>query len=109
MFKVSKVERKAGMVLSYWSMPEAVSEMIDHVVVAKKENRLESVIIVGGDSRIISRQFYKDYYREDGFEFPQRIVQIIYGEDGKENYQVTEFSNIKVNSLENSELYQFKI
>jgi hypothetical protein len=107
MFKVSKVERKNGMVLSYWKIPKKVSELISHVVVAKKENRLESVIIMGEQSRVISRQFYRDYYKIDAFEFPGQIVQILYDDEGKENYQVTEFSNIKVNDLEHEAHYRF--
>ncbi|RPI44810.1 MAG: hypothetical protein EHM46_02420 [Bacteroidetes bacterium] len=107
-FKVSQVEKKGDLVLSYWKMPKQVSEMIDFVVVAKKENRLESVIIMGQESRIVSRQFFRDYIQVDAFEFPGQIVQVLYDEQGNENYQVTEFSGIRVNDLENEERYHFR-
>ncbi len=107
-FKVSKVERRDGMVLSYWKIPKQVSDLISHVVLAKKENRLESVIIMGPDSKVISRQFYRDYYSVDAFEFPGQIVQVLYDEEGKETYQVTEFDRIRVNDLEHEELYRFR-
>lgn len=108
-FKVSKVERRDGMVLSYWKIPKQISEQISHVVVAKKENRLESVIIMGPDSRVISRQFYREYHTDGAFEFPKQIVQILYDEEGNETYQVTEFDQIRVNDLDHEELYRFTL
>jgi len=108
MFKVTQVEKKGDLVLSYWKIPEKVSDMIDFVVVAKKENRLESVIIMGKESRVISRQFFRDYRQIDAFEFPGQIVQVLYDEAGNESYQVTEFTGIRVNDLENEELYHYR-
>ncbi len=78
---------------------------MDHVVVAKKDNRLESVVIVGHDLKIISKQFFRNYTRINAFEFPQQIVQILYDENNNENYQVTEFKNIKLNDLSDDTNY----
>ncbi|MDF1576690.1 MAG: hypothetical protein P1P86_16005 [Bacteroidales bacterium] len=105
-FKVSRVEKKNDLVLSYWKIPDQAEISIDHVVVAKKDNRLESVIMVGDESKVLSRQFYRNYMKSGAFEFPQQIVQILPGENGEENYQVTEFKNIKVNDMENDELFR---
>lgn len=107
MFKVSKVEKKKDLVLSYWKIPDQFETSIDHVIVAKKDNRLESVIMVGDESKILSRQFYKDYLRIGAFEFPQQIIQLIPGEEEKQNYQVTEFKDIKVNDMEHGELFRY--
>lgn len=108
MFKVSKVEKQNDMVLSYWKIPERAQTSIDHVVVAKKENRLESVVMVGKESNILSRQFYRNYIQIGAFDFPQQIVQIIPGETGQDNYQVTEFQNIEVNSMDNDDLFHHR-
>ncbi len=108
MFKVSKVEKTKDQVLSYWKIPDQIETSIDHVVIAKKDNRLESVIMVGHESEILSRQFYRDYLRIGAFEFPQQIVQIIPGEEGRQNYQVTDFKNIKVNDMDHEDLFRHK-
>jgi hypothetical protein len=105
-YKISKVEKKNDLVLSYWKIPEQASTVLDHVIVAKKDNRLESVIMMGDKLNVISRQFFKEYIKISAFEFPQQIIQIIYSEDGKENYQITEFKNIKVNELKKDRLYR---
>jgi hypothetical protein len=108
-FKVSKVEKKNDLVLSYWKIPAKAEISIDHVVVAKKENRLESVIMMGDSAKVLSRQFYRNYMKSGAFEFPQQIVQILPGEDGEDNYQVTEFKNIMVNNMDNDKLFRYRL
>lgn len=105
-YQINKVEKKKDLTLSYWKIPDQASTLLDHVVIAKKDNRLESVVMVGNELNIISRQFFRDYEKIGAFEFPGQIVQILYGENGEENYQITEFKNIRVNDLEHNDLYQ---
>ncbi len=104
-YKISKVEKKNDLVLSYWKIPEQASTVLDHVIVAKKENRLESVIMMGNELNILSRQFFKDYEKIGAFEFPRQIIQVLYDQEKKENYQITEFKNVKINDLERNNLY----
>lgn len=104
-YKINKVEKKKDLVLSYWKIPNQVSTVLDHVIIAKKDNRLESVVMIGNESKILSRQFFKDYQKYEAFEFPRQIVQILYDTDGLENYQITEFKNLKINDLENNNFY----
>lgn len=108
-YAISKVEKKGDLVLSYWKIPKQVPIMIDNVVIAKKNNRLESVIMVGDQQKILSKQFFKNYTKIDAFEFPQQIIQILYNSSGKEDYQVTEFHNLKVNDMSNDELYRIRL
>ena len=105
-YKINKVEKKNDLVLSYWKIPDQASTILDHVIIAKKDNRLESIVMIGNDAKIVSRQFFKDYEKIDAFEFPRQIVQILYDENGLENYQITEFKNIKINDLCNNSFYR---
>ena len=108
-YKIGKVEKKGDLVLSYWKIPDQASTFMDHVVIAKKDNRLESLVMVGNESKIVSRQFFKEYIKIDAFEFPGQIIQILYDINNQENYQITEFKNIKVNDLSNSTLYRYQL
>ncbi|MBN1388733.1 MAG: hypothetical protein JW965_09820 [Bacteroidales bacterium] len=108
-YNISKVEKKGDLVLSYWKIPEQLNIKMDHVVVAKKDNRIESVVMVGENQEILSKQFFRNYITIDAFEFPGQIVQILYDSSGLENYQVTDFSNIKINDMANPGLYHFKL
>lgn len=104
-YKISKAEKKKDLTLSYWKIPDQASTVLDHVIIAKKDNRLESVVMIGNESKIISKQFFRNYEKIGAFEFPRQIVQLLYDENGKENYQVTEFKDLKINDLANSKLY----
>lgn len=108
-FRIGKVEKKGDLTLSYWKIPKQLNITIDHVVIAKKDNRLESVIMVGDNQEIISKQFFRNYIKLDAFEFPRQIIQIMYDSAGKENYQVTDFNNIKVNDMANDKLYHLEL
>lgn len=108
-FSIGKVEEKGDLTLSYWKIPKQLNITIDHVVIAKKDNRLESVIMVGDNQEIMSKQFFRNYIKIDAFEFPGQIIQVMYDSDGKENYQVTEFTNIKVNDMTNDRLYHLEL
>jgi hypothetical protein len=105
-YSVSRVEKKGDLVLSYWKIPKQVNTMIDHVVIAKKNNRLESVLMIDHSQKILSRQFFGNYTRIGAFEFPQQVVQILYDSSGREDYQQTEFFNVKVNDLSGSKEYE---
>lgn len=107
-YKINKVEKKKDLVLSYWKIPNQASTILDHVIIAKKDNRLESVVMIGNESKIVSKQFFKDYEKLAAFVFPRQIIQILYDKDGLENYQITEFKNIKINDLKNNSFYRSK-
>ena len=106
-YAIQKVEKKGDLVLSYWQIPKQASLLIDHVIIAKKSNRLESVIMVDNNQRVLSRQFFRNYIRIGAFEFPQQIVQIINNRiTGGEDYQETDFRNITVNDHSDNKMYQ---
>jgi hypothetical protein len=108
-YAIQKVEKKGDLVLSYWQIPKQASVLIDHVVIAKKSNRLESVVMIDNTQRILSRQFFRNYIRIGAFEFPQQIVQILNNRTtGGEDYQETDFRNITVNDLSDNKMYQAK-
>jgi hypothetical protein len=107
-FKIQKVEKKGDLTLSYWNIPEQASTLMDFVVLARKGNRLESVVIMADEQKVLSKQFFRNYTKVKAFEFPTQIVQILYDTQNRENYQSTEFKNLVVNEIGNNESYKSK-
>lgn len=105
-FKIQKVEKKGDLTLSYWNIPEQASTLMDFVVVARNGNRLESVVIMADEQKVLSKQFFRNYTKVKAFEFPTQIVQILYDSQNRENYQLTEFKNLVVNETGNNESYK---
>jgi hypothetical protein len=108
-FDIDKVDKKGDMVISYWNIPAQVQNMISSIALAKKGNQLYSVVIMGQEKQIINKQFFKDYIKIRGFEFPGTVIQIFYDENQNENYQVMEFKNIVLNDNENDADYYFDL
>lgn len=107
-FTISKVDKKDDLVISYWSVPRQMQKMIGNIVIAKKENRLHSVVIYDNNNKMINKQFFQDYLKMGGFEFPQTVVQIYYNAQQQEDYQMLEFKNIVLNDTKNEKLYHYK-
>jgi|LSQX01.3.fsa_nt_gb hypothetical protein len=108
-YAISKVDKKGDLVVTYWKIPPQIQEMISSIAVARKDDSLHSVIISGGDFQVSSKQFFRDYIRIGGFEFPGTVVHIFYDSEQKENYQVMEFKNIVLNDVENEANYHYKL
>ena len=108
-YAISKVDKKGDLVVTYWKIPPQIQEMISSIAVARKDDSLHSVIISGGDFQVCSKQFFRDYIRIGGFEFPGTVVHIFYDSEQKENYQVMEFKNIVLNDVENEANYHYKL
>jgi hypothetical protein len=108
-YSVGKVDQAGELTVTYWNIPPQIQKFISSIAVARKDNSLHSVIISNENGRISSKQFFSNYIRQGGFEFPGRIVQIFYDENLRENYQVMEFKDIVLNETENENSYHYKL
>ncbi len=107
-FEIAKVDKKGDLIISYWNIPVQVQKIIGNIAVAKKADNLYSVVIFDPENQLISKQFFQDYIKMGGFEFPGKVVQIFYDQERRENYQVMEFKNIKLNDTEHEENYHYQ-
>jgi hypothetical protein len=108
-YQLVKLEKKNGLVISYWKIPQQTVEGMDHIIIAKRNNRLENVIIVGENDKIISKQYFRNYLQIGAFQFPQKVIQINYDIQNRKNFQVYEFKNITVNDFKNDKLYHLSL
>jgi len=108
-YKVIKVEKKNSLVISYWKLPKNMLESMDHIIIAKKNNQLQNVIIVDNNNKIISKQFFKDYININAFQFPRKVIHITYDQNGLPDYQVFEFKNIELNEMKNENDYFYNL
>jgi hypothetical protein len=108
-YSVGKIDKAGELTVTYWNIPQQVQEFISSIAVARKDNSLHSVVISDESGRINNKQFFDNYIRKGGFEFPGRIVQIFYDENQRESYQVMEFENIVLNDTENEKNYHYKL
>jgi hypothetical protein len=108
-YSIGKIDQVGELTVTYWNIPQQIQKFISSIAVARKDNSLHSVIISNENGKISSKQFFSNYMRQSGFEFPGRIVQIFYDENQRESYQVMEFKNIVLNDTENEDSYHYKL
>jgi hypothetical protein len=108
-YSISKVDKAGDLIVTYWKIPPQIQKMIGSIAVARKDDSLHSVIISDENLQIRNKQFFKDYIRSGGFEFPGTVIQILYDSEQRENYQLMEFRNVVLNDTENDGNYHYRI
>lgn len=104
-FKITKVEKDGDMVITTYSPPASLKGVGD-IVISTKNKNLYGIVFFNADKQIVSKQILKTYATVSGLKFPTEIIQVFYN-NGKENYQVITFKNIKVNNLQNENFYNY--
>jgi hypothetical protein len=65
-------------------------------------------VMMNGEVKILSKQFFEKYIIVKGLNFPTEITQVIYQDEGKITQQTT-FKNIIINNLQNEKFYNYII
>jgi hypothetical protein len=96
--KIEKEERQKDMVITTWVMPEKLASMFGKIKTSTRNNKLMGIVFLDTNNKVLKKQFFNDYRYLNGIEFPHEVIDIIYI-DGKENYQVTTYKNVKIDEL----------
>ena len=105
-FKLESVENEDGQTISTWLPPKKMKKIFGKILISTKDNNLYGIIFFNSEDVILKKQFFEDYTITNGLAFPGRITEITYT-DGKENYQVTTYKNIRVNDQNEEAYYHF--
>lgn len=107
-FKIKKVEKSEGNVISTWEPPDALKKIFGEVLLSNINQQLIGIVFKNIDGTIVSRQFFRNYLKVKGLSFPQEIVKesIL---NGQKAYELTNFTNIEINDLSDEYKYDYKI
>ena len=107
-FKVTKVEKSEGSVISTWAPPAELKKIVGDVLLSNVNQQLSGIVFKNLAGEVVSRQFFRNYTRVKGLPFPQEIVKETIANNQK-SYEITTFSNIKINDLSGEYKYEYKI
>ncbi len=107
-YELTKVEEDQGLTISTWMPPESYRKKLGKIMIAVKDGFLHGIVFFTADDKVMSKQFYEDYYNIDGLDFPTKITQFYYTGD-KEFFQVTTYKNIVVDEKGNDNLYDYPV
>ena len=105
---IEKVERTNDMVITTWVVPAQAAKIFGKIKTATKNNRLNGIVFIDLEEKLLKKQFFNYYKNFNGIEFPQEVIEIIYI-NGQENYQVTTYKNITIDDLTEGNIYNYSI
>ncbi len=105
---IEKVEKQDNMVITTWALPPKAPKLFGKIKTSTTNNKLNGIVFLNMEGKVIKKQFFNDYRNIGGLEFPHEVVDIIYIND-KENYQVTTYKNIQIDDLTEGNIYNYTI
>ena len=108
--KIESVEQDQGMVITTYR-PERITKRSifkGKILTSAKDRKLFGVVIQDENEEVLSKQFYENYERVSGVDFPMKVVYIVYN-DGKEFYKVMEFKAVVINEKDNDQFYDYPL
>lgn len=107
-FKIKKVEKIDGNVISTWEPPQELRELSGDILLSNVNQQLNGIVFKNNGGEVISKQFFQNYIKVGGLAFPQEIVK----EDivnAQKVYEITTFSKILINDVSGENKYDYKI
>ena len=104
-FLVKDVEKADSLVITTYGVNNPKMQGYE-ILVATKNKQLYGVVYQNDSGKVVSQKFFEDYININGFQFPSKVTQIFY-KDGKEAYEVDKYSNIKLNELDEENIYNY--
>jgi hypothetical protein len=107
-FKIIKVEKSGGSVISTWEPPAEMKKYLGDVLLSNINQRLDGIVFKNSAGEVVARQFFRNYIKVKGLSFPLEIIKENYI-DGQRFYELTTFTNILINDLSRENIYNYKI
>ena len=105
-YVIESVEQDGENVVTTWSPPVKMLDRMGKILVSTNDKKLFGVIFLSVEGEVLRKQFFEEYITIAGMAFPGKIVEIGY-QFGRENYQVSNFRNLKLDDLENNSNYHY--
>jgi hypothetical protein len=104
-YYINSIEESENQTIVEWLPPASLEEKLGKAVISMKNNQLFGIALFKPNGEIMGKRFYQDYESVQGLPFPKKIIQVSYLH-GEEYYKITTFENIKIDELENDEMYR---
>jgi hypothetical protein len=107
-YYINSIEESNDQTIIEWLPPQALEDKLGKAVLSLKNDQLFGIVLFKPNGEIMGKRFYKDYVSVKGLPFPKKIIQVSYLH-GTEYYKITTFNNIKIDELENDEMYRIDL
>jgi hypothetical protein len=108
-FKITEVRKEGELVITTWSPPQKIAELVGNVLVSTKNRRLFGVVFLDVEGNVLRKQFFRDYQKFGSILFPTEIVDLFFKENEIAIRQITHYSNIVINATDENDYYNFVV
>lgn len=107
-YYINSIEESVDQTIIEWLPPEQLKDKLGKAILSLKNDQLFGIVLFKPNGEIMGKRFYQDYISVKGLPFPQKVIQVSYLH-GTEFYKITTFKNIKIDELENDEMYRIDL
>ncbi|WP_338373482.1 hypothetical protein [Marivirga tractuosa] len=107
-YYINSIEESEDQTIIEWLPPTGLEDKLGKAVISLKNDQLFGIVLFKPNGEIMGKRFYKDYVSVNGLPFPKKVIQVSYLH-GAEYYKITTFENIKIDELENEEMYRIDL
>lgn len=105
---INSIEESDDQTIVEWLAPKALEDKLGKAVISLKNDQLFGIVLFKPNGEIMGKRFYQEYESVSGLPFPKKVIQVTYLY-GEEYYKITTFENIKIDELENEEMYRIDL
>jgi len=107
-YYINSIEESEDQTIIEWLPPEGLEDKLGKAVISLKNDQLFGIVLFKPNGEIMGKRFYQNYVSVNGLPFPEKVIQVSYLH-GEEYYKITTFENIKIDELENEEMYRIDL
>ena len=109
-YQLSKEEKTdTSETLTYLPVVKS-TELYGKVILCRQNQTLVSMLIYDSKLKLQSKLYFKKYTKVNDLNIPLEILTITYPDDkGTEDYQLTTYSNVMIDSENEDDLFNYKI
>lgn len=110
-YKISKTEKKDSTdVITWIPKKNNTNELYGKIILSSLQNKLLELLTYNSKNELESKSIFNNYSIINGHYFPNEIINITYQDNkGAEDYQLTSYSHVSVNSIGEDDIYNYEI
>lgn len=105
----STTDEEDGTHVSTWLPAKKNDNLYGKIMVSQKGTFIDGIILYNSKQELTKKCFYKDYIDVNHVFFPKSLIEISYLNNKEEDYQLTTYSNVKVDDEQENEMYGYRL
>jgi hypothetical protein len=110
-FEIVNLEETDTSIITTWQPPQVKDSFLGNILISQTQKRINGIVSLNSsNTQPINKQWFRNYSTINNLDVPHQVVQFTYDIKGSVvEKQITEYKNIKLNSIQNENWYNYAI